>query len=76
MVNLAITDRSKHHSIDEFWPQKSSELVERYNRHLGLDIPQHVQPAHERKTAVVRETSELVAEQKSHSRDQGDDWGH
>ena len=76
MVNLAITDRSKHHSVDEFWPQKSSELVERYNRHLGLDIPKHVQPAHEGKTVVVRETPEPVAEQKSHSRDHGDDWGH
>lgn len=76
MVNMAITDRSKHHAIDEFWPQKSSELVERYNRHLGLDIPQHVKPAHERKTAVVRETPEPVVEEKSHSRGHEDDWGH
>lgn len=75
MVNLAITDRSKHHSVDEFWPQKSSELVERYNRHLGLDIPKHVQPVQERKTVEVRETPEPV-EEKNHSRDHGDDWGH
>ena len=76
MVNLAITDRSKHHSVDEFWPQKSFELVDRYNRHLGLDISKHVQPAHERKTAMVRETPEPVAEEKNHSRNHGDDWGH
>ena len=76
ICNLTIADRSKHYTTDQMWPQKSSELVERYNRHLGLDIPKHVQPAHERKTAVVRETPEPVVEEKNHSRDHGDDWGH
>jgi len=74
--NISIEDHSKHLKVDQVWPQKSSELVERYNRHLGLDIPKQVQPVHERKTTVVRETPELVAEEKSHSRDHGDDWGH
>lgn len=76
ICNLTIADRSKHYATDQMWPQKSSVLVERYNRHLGLDIPQHVQSAHERKTAVVRETPEPVVEEKSHNRDHGDDWGH
>ena len=74
--NISIEDHSKHLKVDQVWPQKSSELVERYNRHLGLDIPKHVQPAHERKTVVVRETPEPPAEEKSRSRDHGDDWGH
>ena len=76
ICNLAIADRSKHFTVDELWPQRSSELVERYNRHLGLDLPQHVQPVHERETAVVRETPEPVVEEKAHSRDHGDDWVH
>jgi len=76
ICNLAIADRSKHFTVDELWPQRSSELVERYNRHLGLDLPQHVQPVHERETAVVRETPEPVVEEKGHSRDHGDDWVH
>jgi len=76
VCNLVIADRSRHYEADKLWPQKSSELVERYNRHLGLDIPKHVQPAHERKTVVVRETPEPPAEEKSRSRDHGDDWGH
>ena len=76
ICNVAIADRSKHFTVDELWPQRSSELVERYNRHLGLNLPQHVQPAHEHETAVVRETSEPVAEEKGHTHDHGDDWVH
>lgn len=76
ICNVAIADRSKHFTVDELWPQRSSELVERYNRHLGLDLPQHVQPVHERETAVVRETPERVAEEKGHTHDHGYDWVH
>lgn len=58
------------------WPHKSFVLVERYNRHLGLDPLQYVQPVNERKTVAGRERPERLVEGKNHSRDHDDDWGH
>ena len=75
ICNLTIADRSKHYATDQMWPQKSLVLVERYNRHLGLDLPQHVQPVNERKTVAGRERPERLVEGKSHSRDHDDEWG-
>ena len=45
--NFRIQDPKRHLQPDRLWPEASSELVERYNRHLGLDFPQHTNPDHE-----------------------------
>lgn len=40
MKNLMTQDPEHHLKSDQLWPREAPELVARYNRHLGLDLPQ------------------------------------
>ncbi|WP_299848008.1 hypothetical protein [uncultured Paracoccus sp.] len=73
--SFRVQDSERHLQPDRLWPERASELVGRYNRHLGFDLPQHVEPVHERQRDAVQETRETQAEQQNSSRDVGDDYG-
>jgi hypothetical protein len=64
-------DPERHLQPDRLWPEASSELVERYNRHLGLDLPQHSQHHHESQWDGLQEQTG----QQERSRNLGDDYG-
>jgi hypothetical protein len=66
--NLRIEDPSHHLKPENLWPKKAPELVERYNLHLGLDLPQLSQPRHERGQVQAKEVK-----QQERRRDEGHD---
>lgn len=71
--NLRIEDQARHLSPDQLWPQEAPELVERYNRHLGLSLPQHVRSVHERESQQVETGRAMRA--CEHDRNDGLDHG-
>lgn len=72
--NLRIEDPAQHLKPERLWPEESFELVERYNRHLGLDLPQHSQALHERQREQVEEPHAVRTERRERSHD--DDYDH
>ena len=74
--NLQMTDPAHHLRPERIWPEEAPELVERYNRHLGLDLPQHIQPDHERHREEVQD-EQVAAQTRQRERDRGtdDDYG-
>ena len=72
--NLRIEDPAQHLKPERLWPEESFELVERYNRHLGLDLPQHSQAHHERHREQVEEPHAVRTERRERSHD--DDYDH
>ncbi|WP_237402760.1 hypothetical protein, partial [Rhodovulum sulfidophilum] len=74
--NLRIENPESHLSSRILWPQGSRELVERYDRHLGLSAPQHIRPVHQERTPEVQKARYVESpQQRSRSRDRGDDYG-
>ena len=73
--NLRIENPESHLSSRILWPQGSEELVERYDRHLGLSAPQHIRPVHQKRAAEVEKAREVEPPQQQRSRDRGDDYG-
>jgi hypothetical protein len=71
--NLTIQDPARHLDPDRLWPEEAPELVARYSRHLGLDLPQHSQPDHLREQGQVEAQAPTSARQQERSRE--DDWG-
>ena len=73
--NLRIPDPVHRLNAERLWPEKASELVQRYNRHLGLTLPEPVQAI----TPQVQEheADATTREAKTHERDRGhdDDYG-
>ena len=72
--NLRIEDPAQQLKAEELWPEESFELVERYNRHLGLDLPQHSQTLHERQQEQARGIHEAMTAKRERSHD--DDYDH
>jgi hypothetical protein len=72
--NLRIEDPSQQLKAEELWPEESFELVERYNRHLGLDLPQHSQAHHEHQQEQARGIHEAMTAKRERSHD--DDYDH
>ena len=72
--NLRIEDPAQHLKPERLWPEESFELVERYNRHLGLDLPQHSQTLHERQQEQARGIYEAMTAKCERSHD--DDYDH
>lgn len=72
--NLRIEDPAQKLKAEELWPEESFELVERYNRHLGLDLPQHSQTLHERQQEQARGIYEAMTAKRERSHD--DDYDH
>ena len=72
--NLRIEDPIRQLKAEELWPEESFELVERYNRHLGLDLPQHSQAHHERQREQMEEPHAVRTERRERSHD--DDYDH
>lgn len=66
--NLQISDPARHLKPERLWPEEAPELVERYNRHLGLDLPQHSQADHQ------REQVQVETRQQERSRDDDHGW--
>ncbi len=75
--NLRIENPESHLSSRILWPLGSEELVERYDRHLGLSAPQHIRPVHQEQTVEVQKARDVEPpqQQRSRSRDRGDDYG-
>ena len=71
--NLQMTDPAHHLRPERLWPEEAPELVERYNRHLGLDLPQHSQAIHEREE--LGQQSDRDVSEERHRRIQDDDYG-
>ena len=71
--SFRVEDPERHLQLDRLWPEGAPELVERYNRHLGLALPQHIEPVHERQREEVQETRDVQTRQPERSRD--DDYG-
>lgn len=69
--NLRFSNPAQHLDPDRLWPEEASELVERYNRHLGIDFPQHDQALHQDER--VEDDRDVSTERRS--RDDGLDWG-
>ena len=67
-------DPASQLKAEELWPEESFELVERYNRHLGLDLPQHSQAHHERQREQVEEPHAVRTERRERGHD--DDYDH
>ena len=65
--NLRVEDPAHHLSPAQLYPQEAPELVERYNRHLGLSLPQHVQTIHEHENQ--HEVPDRATRTHEHSRD-------
>ncbi len=73
--NLMVDDPARHLEPERLSPQEAPELVERYNRHLGLDLPQHSQPLHERDGMDQQSDRDIGDERPSRTRDSGHDFG-
>ena len=71
--SFRIEDSERHLQLEQLWPEDSTELVERYNRHLGLDLPQHSQAIHEREE--LGQQSDRDVSEERHRRIQDDDYG-
>ncbi len=71
--SFRIEDAERHLQVERLWPEDSTELVECYNRHLGLDPPQHSQALHER-DGLDQQGSRDISEER-HRRVQDDDYG-
>lgn len=73
--NLRHPEQTDYWKAEKLWPEESFELVERYNRHLGLDFPQHSQAHHERQRKQVEEPHAVRTERRERSHDEGHDLG-
>jgi hypothetical protein len=69
--SFQIADPERHLQPDRLWPEKASDLVERYNRHLGLDPPQHEQHHHESHGLDEESSLDISNEPEFHTRDSG-----
>lgn len=63
--NFQIKDPNRHLKLEQLWPEETSELVERYNRHLNLDLHQQIEPHHKHQREEVQ----------TRSHDLDDDYG-
>lgn len=70
--NTMTRDPARYLKPEQLWPREAPELAARYNRHLGLDLPQHSQPDHQREQGQVEGQAPTRARQQERSRD--DDW--
>lgn len=70
--NTMARDPARYLKPEQLWPREAPELAARYNRHLGLDLPQHSQPDHQREQGQVEGQAPTRARQQERSRD--DDW--
>ncbi|WP_349294627.1 hypothetical protein ABEB22_21265 (plasmid) [Thioclava sp. 'Guangxiensis'] len=67
---------SKHQlSPQQLWPEEATELVERYDRHLGLAAPQQIRPAHREQAFEVERSPEQDPPQRQQGRGRGGDRG-
>lgn len=53
--NTMTRDPARHLKPKQLGPRETPDLVARYNRHLGLDLPQPAEPVHQRQRKQVRE---------------------
>ena len=67
--NLRIQDPEQHLAAEQLWPTEASELVERYERHLGLDLPQPDISLNQEQWLEIDDSSPVLSEQKE--RDDG-----
>ena len=74
--NLRREGSADHLSPDHLWPEEAPELVERYNRHLGLDVSQQIKAYQESQVAEVEKTPSQETEVHEPCRDTGHDYGH
>lgn len=70
--NLRIEDPEHHLHPDQLWPQDSSELVGRYDRHLNLDIHQQTEPYRERQQTQA--DNDCATQTKQQGRDRSGGW--
>ncbi len=71
--SFRVQNPERHLPMEQLWPEGSTELAERYNRHLGLDLPQHSRALHER-DGLYQQGSRDISEER-HRRVQDDDYG-
>ncbi|MTH80329.1 hypothetical protein [Paracoccus aestuariivivens] len=78
--NLQQSDSSRKLYQDQLWPHNATELVARYNRHLGLDFPQHVTTEQKRDRGVSQRQEVVKFDHRSgrtgttQQRDKDDGW--
>ncbi len=72
--SFRVKDPERHLQMDRLWPEDSTELVQRYNRHLGLDLPQHSQALHEYDGLDEQNDGGISEERHIHTRDSGHDF--
>lgn len=73
--SFRVSEPERHLQMERLWPEGSTELVERYNHYLGLDLPQHSQVLHERDGTDQQSSRDVNEEQRGHMRDSGHDFG-
>jgi len=73
--NVRLEDPKDHLDPARLWPEEAPELVERYNRHLGLSAPQHSQPIHQEQTPEPEKARDVDSPQQQRSRALDDDYG-
>ncbi len=74
--NLRIDDPARRLRPEQLSPEEAPELVKRYNRHLGLDLPQHGQPHREHQGDEVQDDmSTKQTRQRERDRGIDDDYG-
>lgn len=71
--NTMTRDPARHLKPEQLWPREAPELVARYSRHLGLDLPQPAEPVHQHEQVQVEAKPPTRSKQQDRSRD--DDWG-
>ena len=73
--NFQIRDPERHLKPERLWPEEAPELVERYNRHLGLTLSQHIDAHHTNQREEVQDNDLTKAERKARTKDLGNDYG-
>lgn len=73
--NLRLDNPEKHLSPSQLWPTEAPDLVERYDRHLGLAAPQQIRAVQREQAVEVAKPREPDSPQPQRGRDRGGDRG-